>query len=138
MSRFLSHPLSTGQPPAWASGWGQDRFGVFVEFRVGEVVQRLRWVPPGRFRMGSPDDEAGRWEDEGPQHWVTLTAGYWLADTACTQELWQVVMAENPSEFQSSRRPVESVSWDLITTEFLPGLNRLLPGLELGLPTEAQ
>ena len=43
------HPLATGCPPNWASGWGQDRYGVFVEFTVQEVTQRLRWIPPGQF-----------------------------------------------------------------------------------------
>jgi hypothetical protein len=46
------HPLATGCPPDWASGWGQDRYGVFVEFTLQEVTQRLRWIPPGRFWMG--------------------------------------------------------------------------------------
>lgn len=42
------HPLAGGCPPDWASGWGQDRYGVFVEFTVRDVTQRLRWIPPGR------------------------------------------------------------------------------------------
>ncbi|HXE81412.1 MAG TPA: formylglycine-generating enzyme family protein [Vicinamibacterales bacterium] len=33
-------------------------------------------IPAGTFRMGSPPDEAGRDEDEGPQHEVTLPAFY--------------------------------------------------------------
>ena len=33
-------------------------------------------VPAGSFRMGSPTDEAGRREDEGPQHEVKLPAFY--------------------------------------------------------------
>lgn len=39
--------------------------------------------------MGSLPDEAGRGANE-LQHEVTLTRGFWLADTACTQALWQV------------------------------------------------
>ena len=31
------------------------------EATLGPVRQRLRWIPPGRFLMGSPDDEEGRW-----------------------------------------------------------------------------
>ena len=50
--------------------------------------------------------------DEGPQHRVTLTRGFWLADTACTQALWQAVMGANPSHFKGADRPVEQVSWD--------------------------
>lgn len=133
-----SHPLAGGIPPVWASAWGEDPHGVFVEFRVGDVDQRMRWIPPGTFRMGSPADEPGRDEDEGPQHLVTLTGGFWLADTPCTQELWQAVMGDNPSEYVSARRPVERVSWQVITGGFLPRLNERCPGLEATLPTEAQ
>ena len=56
------HPLVTGCPPRWASGWGQDRYGVFVEFTLQEITQRLRWIPPGRFWMGSPEKEPGRFD----------------------------------------------------------------------------
>jgi formylglycine-generating enzyme required for sulfatase activity len=58
----------------------------FIDLELGAgVVIRLRRIPPGRFLMGSPDDEVGRDDDEGPRHWVTLTRGFWLADAPCTQ-----------------------------------------------------
>ncbi len=134
----VTHPLASGNPPAWARAWGQDRHGVFVELRVGTVKQRMRWIPPGTFMMGSPDSEAGRYEWEGPQHEVELTEGFWLADTPCTQELWREVMGgENPSRFQSSARPVEQVSWD-DCKRFFGTVNERQSGLELRLPTEAQ
>ncbi len=97
----------------------------------------MRWIPPGRFTMGSPEDEAGRWEGEGPQHEVQLTQGFWVFDTPCTQALWQAVMGTNPSRFQGEKRPVESVSWE-DCQEFLAAFNRKLPELDLVLPTEAQ
>ena len=141
------HPLASGNPPAWASEWGQDRRGVFVAFTVENVTQRLRWIPPGRFRMGSPEDETRglakesyqkEWfEREHPQHTVYLTQGFWLADTPCTQALWEAVMGSNPSRFKSLRRPVEQVSWNDVQT-FLQTINVKLPGLDLCLPTEAQ
>lgn len=51
----VSHPLADGNPPDWASEWGQDKHGVFVGFTVAGVTQRLRWIAPGRFLMGSLD-----------------------------------------------------------------------------------
>ncbi|MBK4722417.1 SUMF1/EgtB/PvdO family nonheme iron enzyme [Azospirillum sp. YIM DDC1] len=128
----------SGIPPAWAENWGWDSFGAWVTFRVATVVQKMRWIAPGRFRMGSPEDEAKRDADEGPQHEVTLTYGFWLFDTACSQALWRAVMDKNPSSFQDDkRRPVEQVSWTDVRG-FLKRINRRLPGLSLGLPTEAQ
>ncbi|MEI2770158.1 MAG: SUMF1/EgtB/PvdO family nonheme iron enzyme [Candidatus Competibacter sp.] len=50
--------------------------------------------------MGSPEDEPGRYDNEGPRHQVTLTEGFWLFDTPCTQALWQAVMGEQPELFQ--------------------------------------
>ena len=131
------HPLAKGHPPDWASGWGQDRYGVFVTLTVGDATQRMRWIPPGTFRMGSPEDEPGRWADEGPRHTVTLTHGFWLFDTPCTQQLWDTVMWHNRSRFRSPDRPVETTSWD-DAQDFLERLNGRIPGLSLTLPTEAQ
>ena len=36
------------------------------------------WIPPGKFTMGSPPEEAYREENEGPQHEVTISKGFWL------------------------------------------------------------
>jgi formylglycine-generating enzyme required for sulfatase activity len=121
---------------------GRDRFGLWevtaIANRKGPPVRvRWRWIPPGTFWMGSPEDEPGRWDGEGPRHLVTSTKGFWMAETPCTQELWQAVMEENPSRFQSLRHPVESVSW-LGVQEFLRELQRVAPDLHADLPTEAQ
>jgi formylglycine-generating enzyme required for sulfatase activity len=61
--------------------------------------------------MGSPVGERGRSDDE-VQHLVTLTRGYWLAETACTQALWAAVTGDDPSGFKGERRPVENISWE--------------------------
>ena len=128
--------LLDGMPERWAVEWGEDQHGMFMGFGVGEVVQRLRYIPPGRFLMGSPDSEVGRYDYE-TQHEVQLTQGYWLADTPCTQALWQAVMANNPSHFQGSNRPVEQVSWE-DCQEFVKRLNERVPGLQARLPSEAE
>ena len=90
--------------------------------------------------MGSPDNEPEREDDEGPQHQVTLTEGFWLADTACTQGLWLAVMGgKNPSRFTGDPDlPVETVSWYDVQ-KFLAKLQAYLPaGVTAVLPTEAQ
>jgi formylglycine-generating enzyme required for sulfatase activity len=121
----------------WAADGGADQFGRWASFEVDSVAQRMRWIVPGRFLMGSPEDEPGRFGDEGPRHEVKLTEGFWLGETPCTQELWQAVMGENPSYFKSPSRPVEGVSWD-DCQRFFKRLNERLPQLGAGLSTEAQ
>ncbi|MDS4030172.1 MAG: formylglycine-generating enzyme family protein [Candidatus Contendobacter sp.] len=122
--------------PVWAHTLGRDGKGLFAAFSIRGVTQRVRWLPPGRFLMGSPENEHARYDNE-LQHEVMLTRGFWLAETACTQALWQAVMGQNPSRFKGERRPVESVSWNEVQ-DFIERLNDAVPGLEARLPTEAE
>ena len=75
--------------------------------------------------------------DERPQHEVTLSEGFWLADTECTQAVYKAVTGVNPSAFKGDDRPVETVSWNEVQA-FLRRLNEKIPGLQARLPTEAQ
>ncbi|MEI2808623.1 MAG: SUMF1/EgtB/PvdO family nonheme iron enzyme [Albidovulum sp.] len=132
----------SGQPPSWANDWGTDDHGHWVTFSITnkqgqKITQRMRWIEPGTFQMGSPKDEPERFDDEGPRHPVTIGRGFWLFDTACTQALWEAVMGENRSGFEGPGHPVENVSWN-DCQDFLKRLNERLPGLDLALPSEAQ
>lgn len=128
--------LSESQFPS-AEYIGRDQFGFFTDIAIQEITQRMRWIPAGEFLMGSPEDEAERLRSE-TQHKVTLSQGCWLADTTCTQAIWQAVMQDNPASFKDNpQNPVERVSWDDITNEFLPKF-KLLTGIDARLPTEAE
>jgi formylglycine-generating enzyme required for sulfatase activity len=129
-------------PASLVTAAGRDPFGLWEETlipaKTGDPVRvRWRWIPPGTFWQGSPEDEPGRWPDDRPRHLVTLTQGFWMADTPCTQALWKGVMGKNPSRFQGDQHPVETVSWNTVQ-DFLTELNQLIPGLQASLPTEAQ
>ncbi len=123
-------------PLPHAVEWGEDDYGLYQVFNLFGVEHGFRWIPPGRFLMGSPEDEKGRYDDE-IQHWVTLTKGFWLAETTVTQALWQAVMGDNPSEFKAEQNPVEKVRWNN-TQKFIDKIKTALPELLLKLPTEAQ
>ncbi len=82
----------------------------------GEFVR----IPAGCFEMGSPDDEPGRYANEGPVHRVCIKA-FDLAKFAVTQGEWRRVMVglaafpnnPEPSYFKGDdRRPVEQMNWD--------------------------
>ena len=127
------------QPLAQGLSLGADLLhGLYADARFGSVVQRFRWIEPGEFLMGSPESEPGRWDHEGPQHLVRLTEGFWLADTACTQALWQTVMGDNPSHFKDDEQnPVENMAFNAME-DFLRGVGKQLRGIEAKLPTEAE
>ena len=103
----------------------------------------VRWIPSGRFTMGSPSSEPDRGSDE-VQHEVVLTRGFFLAETECTQGQWEMVMGRYPSSFKGTERPVEQVSWEE-AVEYCRKLTAkqraegILPeGWEWRLPTEAE
>ncbi|MDD5395259.1 MAG: formylglycine-generating enzyme family protein [Thiothrix sp.] len=142
-----NHYRSYWQPPTidGAGHWqgfppgdiGTDNYGLYADLDIKGITQRFRWIEPGTFLMGSPESEAERYGDE-VQHQVTLTQGFWLADTTVTQAQWQAVMGNNPSRFSDNpNNPVEQVSWNDIQ-DFLQKLNALIPSLQAKLPTEAQ
>ncbi|MSP02099.1 MAG: formylglycine-generating enzyme family protein [Acetobacteraceae bacterium] len=145
--KALGGMIDTDLPEAaWADDTGRDNFGPWASFTVkpkdgGPVVtQRLRWIPPGAFRMGSPPDEEGHRNNEfqGPE--IVFAQGFWLFDTPCAQALWMAVMGpeNNPSRFEGNPdRPVEMVSFRDVD-RFIRAVNGLKPGLDLSLPSEAQ
>lgn len=107
---------------------------------VDGIEYAFRWCPPGEFMMGAPESE---WPDrlsvypyDETPHKVKLTHGFWLLETEVTQEMWQSVMGENPSEFMGDQNPVENVSWD-DSQYFCQILSQKL-GQQVRLPTEAQ
>lgn len=100
------------------------------------VTLKLTLISPGKFLMGSPADEAGRDEDEGPQREVVISKPFYLGVHEVTQEQYAAVMEAKPSKFTDGAKPVESVSWDE-AVEFCQRLSRRT-NQAVTLPTEAQ
>jgi len=69
-------------------------------------------VPAGAFDMGSPTNEEGRFDSEGPVHRVTIPRPFAVGKYEVTQAEWVAVMGSNPSRFTGERNPVEQVSWN--------------------------
>ena len=126
----------THSKPDWADEAGEDEYGRWAEVRIEDIPLRMRWIELGSFWMGSSEDEPER-DSEETRHWVTLSQGYWLAETTVTQALWQAVMGSNPSRFKGPQRPVEQVSWD-DCQGFIERTEALCLGLTLRLPSEAE
>ncbi len=84
------------------------------------------YLPPGRFRMGSPPDDIGHQANE-TRHPVLLTQGFYMLTTEVTQRQWAAVMGDNPSVFSDCGPdcPVDNVSWNDVV-RFVAGLNMLM------------
>jgi uncharacterized protein (TIGR02996 family) len=104
---------------------------------VNDLGMRFALIPAGRFRMGSPSGEKGRWDQE-KAHEVILTRPFYLGVFPVTQRQYQAVMGTNPSHFsrqgegkevvrdipndELANFPVETVTWR-DARQFLKKLN---------------
>ncbi len=121
----------------WMSDFGEDEYGRWAAISISGVDHRFRWCPPGMFLMGSPESERERQCDEGPQHDVELTQGFWLGDAAVTQQLWETIADSNPSQFKGPDLPVTQVSW-FDCEAWMSSANGRIGALGLRFPTEAE
>jgi formylglycine-generating enzyme required for sulfatase activity len=78
----------------------------------GGVKMEMILIPAGEFLMGSPGSDKDAGADEHPQHRVRITKPFYLGKYLVTQEQWQAVMDNNPSDFKGPKNPVETVNWD--------------------------
>ncbi len=94
-------------------------------------------ISAGKFMMGSPSDEQGRWDAEGPVHEVIIKNSFYMGKYPVTQKQWEKVMGSNPSSFKGEDRPVESVSWNDVQ-EFIKKLNEKDSTGKYRLPSESE
>jgi formylglycine-generating enzyme required for sulfatase activity len=106
-------------------------------------------IPRGKFLMGSPEDEPGRYDDESPQHEVTVQP-FFMGKYPVTQAQWKAVATKcpqvnrelepNPSKFKENKQennlPVERITW-YDAVEFCKRLSQLT-GRKYRLPSEAE
>lgn len=108
---------------------------VSVTIADGVAIELVR-IPPGKFEMGSPDTERGRWADEGPVHTVHIDYDFYLGKFEITQKQWVAVMGgKAPNRFSvlGDDYPATTISWadcqafvtKLNATPKLPGMFRL-------------
>ncbi len=111
----------------------------FLEHINENIDLEIVYVPSGEFLMGSAEGEEGSYDDERPQHLVTVQS-FLMGRYPITQAQYKAIMGKNPSRFKdkpdSDRRPVEQVSWD-DANEFCKRLSDRT-GREYLLPSEAQ
>jgi formylglycine-generating enzyme required for sulfatase activity len=92
------------------------------------------WVPPGDSWLGGGGGTPGNRK-------ITVEKGFWAGVYPVTQAEWKAVLGDDPSQFKGNPRfPVESVSWDRVTNEFLIALNKKCQGdgYQYRLPTEEE
>ncbi|QEI40176.1 Serine/threonine-protein kinase pkn1 [Dolichospermum sp. UHCC 0315A] len=107
----------------------------FIEDLGNGVTLDMAAIPGGTFMMGSPENEAGRSDNESPQHQVTVPS-FFMGKYPVTQAQYQAIMGTNPSDFKGDNRPVERVSWTNAVA-FCEKLSQKI-GKTYRLPSEAE
>lgn len=133
----MPHPKSPPIfPYPWASDWGEDQYGLWMGLDYKGVHIVFRWIEPGTFMMGSPENEEGRKVGE-LLHKVTLTKGFWFSETMVTQELWEAVMGDNPSLEVGKKLPVHNIGHSECV-DFFEKMRVFHDDLQLRFPWEAE
>ena len=123
---------------AYQRGYAAAR-GLPVEkiHAAASAAVTMRLIPPGRFWMGSPESELGRYANER-RHRVVIEQPFWLQKTELTRMSWKRIVATAPWQQDKlyidsdDRHPAVYISWEDIHHKLLPKLKGY------GLPSEAQ
>ena len=103
------HDLETARLRRQGEGWRVERQPLRVQRALLPLDEKISlplvWIPAGEFVMGSPLEEAGRRDSEGPQHRVRL-AGFWMGQTPVTQAQWRAVARLVPPLGRRWERPL--------------------------------
>lgn len=129
----LTDNAPSAMAPSSSKDGGAPGADGVMTFEANGVKFEMVAVEGGEFMMGSEDSDAAG--NEYPVH-LEKVADFMIGRTEVTQALWTAVMGTNPSSFQGTVLPVESVSW-YDCREFLNRLNSIT-GREFRLPTEAE
>ena len=119
--------------------------GPVTAVQTNSLGMKFVLIPPGEFLMGSETD---RYYDKGPVS-VSLTQGFWLAETQVTQAVFHSVVGAEPWKRRNHVKEgpgcaASYINWDdamefcaeLTTRERAAG--HLPAGWEYRLPTEAE
>ena len=131
-------PINVAQSTRTPAASTPSRLEPGYTFRDCPHCPEMVVLPAGRFRMGSPDSEPNRRDNEGPVRTVTISQPLAMGKTPVTQGQWRAVMGTSPSYFSSCGDdcPVERVSWN-DAQEYIRRLNQQT-GQRYRLPSEAE
>jgi formylglycine-generating enzyme required for sulfatase activity len=109
-----------------------------IDKEIKQVIDNMISIPSGTFQMGSNEIS-----DEKPIHRVSISA-FKISQTEVTFAQWDACVSAGGCTYRPSdsnwgrgNRPVTNVSFNDITKQFIPWLNKLT-GKNYRLPTEAE
>jgi hypothetical protein len=136
---FLLGELGDPRMPVTVEDWKE----ALRKLHAGDAGYFCR-VEPGRYWIGSADDDLEADEEEKPRHQVTFDAPFWIGRFPITNAQWQVwvEMGGQPSHFVNDtelnrqNQPIAGVTWKA-AVDFCTWLSGEL-GAEVRLPHETE
>ena len=116
-TKSASHVSGRGPGRVGAQHPGGQRFRRLDPNSVitNSISMKFAYIPPGEFMMGSAPDEKGRAPDEGPQHLVKISRGFYMSITQVTRAQYMAVTGSNPGlrflKPDKAELPADSISW---------------------------
>ncbi len=135
----LATPEAVPEPPQTSS----FRLTPGARFRDCAECPEMVVIPPGRFLMGSPEDERGHSTDESPIHEVEVRRSFAMGRFEVSFAEWMVCVQAhgcremaNDREWGEKTRPVNNINW-LDAQQYVRWLSRHT-GEHYRLPSEAE
>ncbi|QZZ23403.1 formylglycine-generating enzyme family protein [Leptothermofonsia sichuanensis E412] len=141
---FETATIKAADTSEWVITRQQRQAHQLIENLGNGITLEMVQIPAGSFVMGAPKGEEDSFDNERPQHSVTVPS-FFMGRYPVTQAQWRAVAAlpqvkreleSDPSHFKGDNRPVERVSWD-DAVEFCQRLCQHT-GRHYRLPSEAE
>ena len=78
---------------------------------VNSISYNFIKVKSGSFIMGATKEMRNPTDEEFPTHQVELNHDFYIGETVVTQDLWEMIMGNNPSWFKGRQKPVDTISF---------------------------
>jgi formylglycine-generating enzyme required for sulfatase activity/tRNA A-37 threonylcarbamoyl transferase component Bud32 len=102
----------TGVGVACWESWFRDGRGDRKPAFTNSIGMEFVLVPAGEFAMGSPSDEPGRRDDEGPVHTVTISRPFYLASRETTVRQFRSFAETNRFTPEPTEMGEGALEWD--------------------------
>jgi formylglycine-generating enzyme required for sulfatase activity len=80
---------------------------------VNSIGMKLRLIKPGTYLMGSPNNETGRWNEEGPVHEVEISKAFYMGVYPATRGQFAVFVNDDGNQTSNAwRNPFASIKYN--------------------------
>lgn len=120
------------EPDTQRDSVGFDDYGLYADLDFSGITQRFRWIESGKFTIDSFEGAIKLTNIAYSLYQVTLSKGFWLADTNVSEDLWALIQGESASlsSLSTLTNTVKRANLEQCNG-FLINLHKKYPGLDI-------